>query len=117
MPRRPPHECSRPGCHSLTTSRFCDGHAKADRQRVDAARGTSTQRGYGAAWQRIRRSWLAENPLCVTCNDNGRIVSATVVDHIVPMARGGPNDSSNYQSLCARCHNVKTAKHDGAFGR
>lgn len=46
------------------------------------------------------------------------MVPATVVDHAAPH-RGDRAlfwDTSNWQSLCAHCHNVKSACEDGGFG-
>lgn len=70
-------------------------------------RGTSAQRGYGARWQRYRRTFLAAHPLCVFCLRMGRTEPATVVDHIEPH-KGDEVlfwDTDNWQSLCASCHN------------
>ncbi|MBV8780945.1 MAG: HNH endonuclease [Phycisphaerae bacterium] len=82
-------------------------------------RPSSSARGYGRLWQKVRLIHLRENPLCVQCLKAGDTVSATVVDHIVPhkgdYARFWNQD--NWQSLCARCHNRKTAKEDGGWGR
>jgi 5-methylcytosine-specific restriction enzyme A len=50
-----------------------------DRQRPSAAR-----RGYGPRWRRARAAYLARHPLCVPCEAAGRLVAATIVDHIVP---------------------------------
>ena len=50
-----------------------------DRQRPSAAR-----RGYGPRWRRARAAYLARHPLCVPCQAAGRLVPATVVDHVVP---------------------------------
>jgi 5-methylcytosine-specific restriction protein A len=46
------------------------------------------------------------------------VVAATVVDHIVPHKGDKVKfwDSSNWQSLCKRCHDAKTATEDGGFG-
>lgn len=44
---------------------------------------------------------------------------AEVVDHIVPH-KGDLSlfwSRSNWQSLCKRCHDIKTAMEDGGFGR
>jgi len=65
-------------------------------------------------WRRESRAFLVLNPYCVSCNG-----WATVVDHITPH-RGDPalfRDRANWQAMCARCHNTKTARHDGGFGR
>ena len=51
--------------------------------------------------------------------EQGDVVAATVVDHIVPH-KGNEAfmwDESNYQSLCKTCHDRKTATEDGGFGR
>lgn len=48
----------------------------------------------------------------------GRIVPATVVDHIIPH-KGDQTlmwDESNFQSLCSKHHNIKTAREDSGFG-
>jgi 5-methylcytosine-specific restriction protein A len=77
-------------------------------------RGTAAQRGYGAAWQQARKAYLAANPLCRSCEQMNppRITAAVVVDHVIPH-RGDQErfwNEANWQSLCKRCHNVKTAK-------
>ena len=67
---------------------------------------SSTARGYGYRWQRERKEFLAENPLCAMCSTDLSPVEATVVDHITP--HGGDDglfwDRSNWQSLCKHCH-------------
>lgn len=82
-------------------------------------RGSSTQRGYGSRWQRRRKVYLAEHPLC--CDPfgrhPGRVAPATDVDHIRPLAGGGRDDETNYQALCHACHSFKTATLDGGFGQ
>jgi 5-methylcytosine-specific restriction protein A len=41
----------------------------------------------------------------------GVLVPAQMVDHIVPINKGGaPLDLNNLQSLCNHCHAVKTAR-------
>ena len=45
---------------------------------------SSTARGYGYRWQQARLHYLAEHPLCVMCSADGKVVPATVVDHIKP---------------------------------
>jgi 5-methylcytosine-specific restriction protein A len=69
-------------------------------------RKTSAQRGYGSRWQKARATFLRRSPLCVDHQKRGRIVVATVVDHIIPH-QGDQSlfwDSSNWQSLCKQCH-------------
>src|SRR5262245_16097246 len=59
---------------------------------------------YTPRWQRARLQYLRVHPLCVMCLPH--IVSATVVDHIVP--HGGDEalfwNTTNWQSLCVTCH-------------
>ena len=79
---------------------------------------TSAQRGYGYAWQKARAGHLANSPLCVMCERDGRVTLATVVDHSTPH-RGDMKlfwDSSNWQALSKECHDKKTAREDGGFG-
>jgi 5-methylcytosine-specific restriction endonuclease McrA len=43
------------------------------------------------------------------CKAKGRITVATVADHIVSIAKGGPtHDITNLQPLCAECHQDKS---------
>ena len=65
----------------------------------------------GAAWQRLRASVLAGEPLCRMCQARGVIEQATDVDHI----SGDPSDNSmgNLQPLCHACHSLKTAADHG----
>jgi 5-methylcytosine-specific restriction protein A len=82
-------------------------------------RPSAAERGYGWRWQRVRAAYLAANPLCVHCQADGRITEATVVDHIIPH-KGDEAlfyEEGNFQSLCKRCHDVKTATTDGGWGR
>lgn len=64
-------------------------------------------------WRNGRLRHLREHPLCVACRG-----IAQVVDH-EPPHKGNEAaffDESTWVSLCKRCHDAKTAKHDGGFG-
>jgi len=55
-------------------------------QRVRAynrERGSARERGYTRKWERARKAYLAEHPLCVECEKQGDVTPATDVDHIV----------------------------------
>lgn len=97
---------------------YCDKH-KAEASgwsRRDDKPGSTTARGYGHAWARLRESILRrDNGLCQECLRNGRVALATHVDHIIPKSRGGSDDPGNLQSLCVACHKSKTA-HEGRGG-
>ncbi len=73
-------------------------------------RGSSTAQGYGARWRRIRKAQLGREPLCRTCQEQGRTTAATDVDHITPRRDGGPDTPGNLQSLCRSHHSQKTGR-------
>lgn len=93
----------------------CHGHAE---RMAEQRRASSADRGYDSEWRKLRASHLAGSPLCVHCERQGRTTPATVVDHIEPHKgdRAKFTDRANLQSLCARCHNRKTAREDGGYG-
>jgi len=62
-----------------------------------------------AAWYRLRRSVLAEQPLCPECEARGVIEPATEVHHINDNAMD--NSRSNLVGLCKADHSRHTA-HD-----
>lgn len=72
---------------------------------------TTTERGYGRAWQIIRKQALERDKhLCQECLRNERYIEAKEVDHIIEKASGGTDDLTNLQSLCTPCHKIKTNK-------
>lgn len=112
MATRAPRPCARPGCPELVTDDpRCPTHRRARRRRQDDRRGSSTARGYGSRWQRIRKSLLARYPLCVMCQAEGRVEAATEVDHIDGNSRN--NDRENLRPLCKPCHSRRTIRDQG----
>jgi 5-methylcytosine-specific restriction protein A len=81
-----------------------------------------TMRLRGRAGKEQRRRRLARTGgLCERCQSRGRVVVATVVDHIKPLALGGSDEDSNTRNLCDPCHTDVTAEQFGheatvAFG-
>lgn len=65
---------------------------------------TAAQRGYGAAWRKLRTIVLTEQPRC-QCG-----AMATEVDHIIPKARGGTDARANLRGMCATCHRSKSQR-------
>ena len=117
MPFKPKKPCESLGCPELIQigERYCSKHKKQEQRQYDKQRGSSTQRGYGARWRQYRLHYLMAHPLCINF-DECRNVS-TVVDHIVPMKRGGSFwDPRNHQAMCKSCHDRKTVKEDGRWG-
>ena len=108
--------CVRPSCRELAMPRrnLCARHVREriarERERkvrLDGRRPSPALRGYGPRWRAARMRFLQEHQQCSACG-----ARAVVVDHVVPH-RGDPVlfwDRSNWQALCLRCHNAKTAR-------
>lgn len=112
MPARIPKACRKQGCNKVTTdsSGYCDDHKSCGWQRHQNGK-TSSQRGYGSKWRKLRVVVLGRDKhLCQECLKRGLYVTASTVDHITPKAHGGGDDLSNLQSLCYSCHKAKTAR-------
>ena len=112
MPRRPNIPCKHPGCGRLIPfdSMYCEEHRPLHAHDCKS----TSEKGYGYRWQKARTAFLHAHPLCVRCQEKGRLVKATVVDHIVPH-RGDPKlfwDTDNWQALCKSCHDHKTMTED-----
>lgn len=109
-PRKPLKPCKYLGCPKLTEEKYCDKHKEFSVKE----RTTAIERGYDSKWRTARNRFLKVNPLCVRCKEEGRLVKATVVDHIKPH-RGDKKlfwNESNWQALCKRCHDKKTMTED-----
>jgi 5-methylcytosine-specific restriction protein A len=92
--------------------------AKAERQALQHARVDPVVRMlYGSTvWRELRATVLRDaGYICAT---PGCVRRAAVVDHRIP--HHGDNDlffsRDNLQPFCKRCHDQKTARHDGGFG-
>jgi len=70
-------------------------------------RSGSTARGYNSLWQRLVKYVLIEEPLCRICEREGRKTQSAMVDHIVPLARGGKSMRENLQGVCTSCNTRK----------
>lgn len=74
---------------------------------------SSVRRIRGRKLQERNARLAARYPLCVHCQEQGRIAEATEWDHIVPLHKGGQDIEKNLQGLCHDCHAVKTAQDMG----
>ena len=115
MPNLLKTACKVPRCPNLTEpgQSYCTEHKAQHAKRLDAQRGTAAERGYDSRWTKARNAYIRAHPLCAYCQHQ-----ADVVDHIIPH-KGDKAlfwDSDNWQSLCKKCHGVKTATEDGGFG-
>lgn len=120
MPRAAPTACRHPGCAALIgRPGYCAAHVQDRYQSDNAQRARKRRQARGLStstsrWKALRRLVLTEQPLCVMCEQAGRVRLAIAVDHID--GNSGNNDRSNLQALCVPCHSRKTARFDGGFG-
>lgn len=87
-------------------------HKREDRANYDKKRACASERGYDAAWRKVRLHHLTDKPICEDCMRIFIFSPATEVHHIKKLADYPElrDDSSNLLSLCKRCHSVRTAK-------
>ena len=124
MPHDAPQPCRYPGCRELVRDKsargLCVGHVRETR----ALRRRTTERRrrmsdedlkrdswYSSRdWRHLRRAYISRNPLCEFCARRGITKAADVVDHIIERKDDDSLrlDSGNLQSLCHKCHNIKT---------
>lgn len=103
MPIKIKTQCHHVGCPALIEfGQYCSAHS---RMSVRSEHIKSSKAFYDSArWRKLRRWWLSSNPVCAMCKGQG-----SQVDHIKPIAIGGhPMDMTNLQTLCDRCHAIKT---------
>ncbi len=102
MPTAPRRPCPRPGCPNLVPPK-CPVHTARP---WEHGRASSAERGYGAAWRKLRELVLAEEPLCRVCGGRPSVMA----DHIVPKTHGGTDDRENLRGICKRCHDTKSGR-------
>ncbi len=119
MPRKPKRHCRHPGCPELTDGRYCEKHQKEMDREYNRASRPYKHLYNSSRWRRLRKHVLNKQPLCVECMKAKRLTPATVVDHIKPHEGDSTLffDEENLQPLCKPCHDRKTAKKDGRWGK
>src|SRR5678816_398086 len=113
MPTRAARPCSNPTCSGLVRNGVCHrcGATRSGKDRAhDANRGTASERGYDATWQRLRRMQLSSQPLCEDCRGGGVVRLGTEVHHIIALRLGGENSFDSLMTLCKSCHSKRTAR-------
>ena len=91
-------------------ARRCPRHVPLAAKRDDK-REPANRRGYDSRWYRLRNWYITKHPVCVECLKVGIVRPTEEVDHIVPIADGGPvYDVDNLQALCRQCHGRKTSR-------
>ena len=73
---------------------------------------TTTERGYGWDWQKYRKAYLVQNPLCVDCEGEGIVSPATEVHHVTKIKHAPDKrfDGENLMALCGYHHDKRTSK-------
>lgn len=111
MPPKAKRPCRAPMCPGKTQSNhgYCDAHAHLSVGWSNPDRGTAEQRGYGWEWRKKRAAVLKRDRYMCQCGDcKGRGLPASEVDHVIPKALGGSDDSDNLQAMNEDCHKLKT---------
>jgi len=128
MPRAPMRPCRR--CHRelVEGGGWCprcqvihDAQETARKQAVDAQRPSAGERGYNSRWRKASETYLSHRPLCAV---QGCGAPSRVVDHRIAWHTGRTEeerqalfwDEGNWEPLCVRHHNSKTARQDGGYG-
>ncbi len=124
MPAAPRKQCRKPGCNRLSTSAYCEEHArkkevevKKQQRDYDKLRGTRTERGYNNRWLKASKLFRA-GKVCVMCEAKGIAKLSECTDHIIPH-KGDDGlfwDESNWQPLCISCNTSKASSEEGGFG-
>lgn len=105
MPTRPP-------VHRAPWLRPRADYERERRERADAKRPPSSQRGYDREWRALRARFIADHPTCSTplCGQ-----PATDVDHVADVRRY-PHlrlVEANLRAFCHPCHSRRTATEQG----
>lgn len=78
---------------------------------VPLAPTAAIERKRGSAGVKGRNSIKSRDcGLCQACRRNGFVTLGAQVDHIIPLWRGGSDEDSNKELLCAPCHDTKTRR-------
>ncbi len=104
MPILPKHVCGHPGCPALVEygKSRCPEHMAQMRKRQDAGRPNFRERGYDSRWDKVRKAYLSEYPLCERCQAAGRSVPAILVHHRDRVPANMADE--NLEALCRECH-------------
>jgi 5-methylcytosine-specific restriction protein A len=91
---------------SLTLNGYCGPcNAKREARHNAQPQREASQVRYDKRWAKVSRLYRDRYPLCVRCEQAGKVTPGDCVDHIVPIDCGGSMyDESNLQTLCHACH-------------
>ena len=113
MPTAPLKPCRHPGCGALSATGYCPAHKPASapsvRQQTDPRYVLAKKIRDSTAWQKARRFFVAQNPVCIDpFKWHGMQYPALTqhAHHILPLI-DRPDlafDGANLAPLCAPCH-------------
>jgi 5-methylcytosine-specific restriction protein A len=90
------------------------GYKSAPREAWQHNRASRHARGYGTAWDHLRKAVMQRDMrLCQPCLRKDRVTASHAVDHIKPKSKGGTDDPANLQAICRACHLSKTLEDCG----
>jgi 5-methylcytosine-specific restriction endonuclease McrA len=81
-------------------------------RRVEAGRGTRTERGYNNQWLRLVKVAIAQHPYCSV---PGCTSTDLTGDHALPLAMGGKSVLENIQVLCRRHNSMNGSSRSSRF--
>ena len=115
MPYQNKTPCNYPRCSELIGpgKSYCPAHKKetARQKNKQRKRDPNIARFYSSgAWQKTRKIYITNNPLCRRCLNKDIVRKSDVVDHIIPIKIDWNKrlDQDNLQSLCNSCHASKS---------
>jgi 5-methylcytosine-specific restriction protein A len=106
--RRALRNCATPGCGNLVRGAGrCAKHGHPWKGWHHA--GESRQaRGYGAEFERNRKTVMLEERICGVCGEAG--LPDDEVDHVLPLAKGGGNERANLRRAHRRCNLARVGR-------
>jgi 5-methylcytosine-specific restriction endonuclease McrA len=111
MPSFPTTQCGQTRCKNPAAKgkSLCVEHAPTIKRTEERIKANAKYNS--SAWDSIRMRQLSLSPLCQACKQTGQITLAAHVDHVFPWQHIGPAAFRRnlFQSLCARCHGVKSS--------
>ena len=107
--------CTWPGCRTLSRSSRCSIHSKST---APAKPRYADPFYWRAPWLKLRKWFLARNPICAECQRRGRITAANEVHHLKPKADFPELAlvAENLEALCKSCHSRMTRRENTPSG-
>lgn len=96
----------------VTKAAYRDAHPDACAIKFHTRRARKIGNGGVLSKGLFNKLFLLQKGLCIVCRAKlSDTKPRSPMDHIMPLALGGPNTDANIQLLCSICNNQKNAKH------